>query len=244
MNAAQRSLAHKGKQGPQSPRYKLDPDIAVPLPPASHILQCPHAIDPSCLHLGFRIVRMDRSTNPRILWPSEKPISYLGLSLTSSTSLWSCRGLLSGMRADNSGKKTTTPCNFQACHCCAEFTLLAFHGDYCKLLSPQFSSLSPGSALLCCYFSSSNRSFCLQSLHSGKDLSLSIILSNLSRSASLLFFFLNAHISSTIETPSLAVTPLTQKPFLAASSPTGIDVTSCVTWAITYNLLALGSSYL
>lgn len=128
--------------------------------------------------------------------------------------------------------------------CCAEFTLLAFHGDYCKLLSPQFSSLSPGSAVLCCYFSSSNRSFCLQPLHSGKNLSLSIILSNLSSSASLLFFFLNAHISSTIETPSLAVTPLTQKLFLAASSPTGIDVTSCVTWAMTYNLLALGSSYL
>lgn len=37
MNAVQRCLAHKGKQGPQLPRYKLDPDIALPFPVVSHI---------------------------------------------------------------------------------------------------------------------------------------------------------------------------------------------------------------
>lgn len=48
-------------------------------------LQGLHAIDPSCLHLGFRIVRVDRNTNPGMPWPAEKPISYLGLSPTSSS---------------------------------------------------------------------------------------------------------------------------------------------------------------
>lgn len=112
MNAVQRRLAHIEKTRPTVTKIQVRSWHRPSSSPSLTFLQCLHAIDPPCLHLGFRIVRVDRNTHPGMRWPWRSPSLTWAYHphLLHLPPHWSCGVLVSGGE-DSSGKMKTTPCN-------------------------------------------------------------------------------------------------------------------------------------
>lgn len=154
MNAVQRRLAHIEKTRPTVTKIQVRSWHRPSSSPSLTFLQCLHAIDPPCLHLGFRIVRVDRNTHPGMRWPWRSP-SLTSSSPTSPLELRSIGfwGWGQFWKDEDHSLQLPTLCGVrQGCPCWALPSLLPLPSMVPppNLGLPSVSSLTSSASLCCC----------------------------------------------------------------------------------------------